>query len=1524
MATYDGDVTLSAGLDVSEVIETAQDLNDQIEDIFSKSSGVDASPKFQSLLATLDKLYIRSRDVQDEMAKLEGKMSAGEATEADYERYDRLVTQLNQITNQTVIARERLASLNDVDVSKPTINFQKIGSALGQVLSILSRVSSAFIKGASAAIKFSASLSINVLKKTTSYLGNMVKSLLQMTKNSIVSGIEKIRNAINGVGKESKSADEVLKKAFRTFLKYGLGMRTTFTLIRKIRSAITEGFGDIAQVYEPFNIAMSNLMTAMNGLKGSISAAFAPLVEFVEPALTRFIYLVSEAVEKIGMLIAALTGKQFVRAVPVQQDYAESVADTAKNTNNASKAIKNENKEAKELKKTLASFDDINILNEDKDTGNDSDTSPLDTGLELDIKEPKVVFETASIEGSFKDLANTILDIFKSKDWERLGAELAGLVEKGLSKIYNFLTADKVIAYIDEITDAITRTFNSFVDNFPADLLGRTVGAAVNDFVRIMNNLYDGVDWKNLGYQIGVAVNGLIDQIDTFELGRLLMQKFNAGIELAIGFLEANQGNFQLWGQKFNDLIMGALSMVNGEEIADVINLAAGSATDFLGGIEWDNLGVEVGNKMTDVVNRIDPDEIGGLIGETIKSAVEFTKNWLETMQDTWDDLGTKVGEGAAKAMEKVDPEDLGDILELALSGALTFFDRAIAKFNAEGGFTKLGQTVGTLLNHSLGKRSNWIKLERLLDSSMKGALEFLKVTRESIEWDDIADNIHQFIKDAIDSKNWDTAFEELKLWIEDICNFIDRALPTQDDWTAIGKKIGKFLEDVPWRKIFNSLVGAITNAIKGLWEGLGTTSAGRILRGFIAFKVTWTLLGPFISAIARIFLMKRTTSMIGASIGAGMTSAVDQGAATAAGTISASSPGFLALAGKLSAILIGIVAGLKLSETELSANDVLPELNDMLSDTNRVLDELAAQGVISKDSMSGLYATMGTLAQSNASGVESVEELARAYATAGVTGDELRAVYEQLGIESDGIAVRTDALTLNSRNLKLAMSSLADQFGLTDFELWELDKAITQSHRDGLSSEEMYNMLISKLGEMGVSTEEASAILKQRFPELSEVIEGTATTASTAVDEIKTSSEEAASGVSTSVDTMASDLSSSIDDSKTTATDALDEIDEKAASALESISKNTETNTDSMASDFDTNFSDAEESAAVMKDIETKTLKSLEDMSKASEKDTSAVDSSFSSHFGATVTSVNNNMTAVNTKLGEWMMQIKRNIDYWNDIYEKHFSTTWGNIKDTVTTTLSDIATYIQNDTQVSSAVSSLASDIQTSFTADWFSIGQNICQGIYDGIQWGWNWLTVTANNLAVEIYNSAAGALGIASPSKKFHWISEMIVEGMVNGLEDSGDMAIDTTGELIQGILDRAADADPVMTLDTQLTDTTDTLSSILDNYSTTIVDNFTRLIDTLNSIANLPNALAVAQGRVIPYSGMQRSTEDSNSKLDEMIARLDNLADSAITEAQLIDIIRRYLNFSFVIGDEQIARHANAGNARLDRRFNSLK
>ena len=68
---------------------------------------------------------------------------------------------------------------------------------------------------------------------------------------------------------------------------------------------------------------------------------------------------------------------------------------------------------------------------------------------------------------------------------------------------------------------------------------------------------------------------------------------------------------------------------------------------------------------------------------------------------------------------------------------------------------------------------------------------------------------------------------------------------------------------------------------------------------------------------------------------------------------------------------------------------------------------------------------------------------------------------------------------------------------------------------------------------------------------------------------------------------------------------------------------------------------------------------------------------------------------------------------------------------------------------------------------------VGKNIIDGLWNGIQNGWNWLTDKVSNLAKGLLDAAKSALGINSPSKEFKKIGQFCVAGFNEGIDDLMD-------------------------------------------------------------------------------------------------------------------------------------------------------
>ena len=105
-------------------------------------------------------------------------------------------------------------------------------------------------------------------------------------------------------------------------------------------NGVKDGFKNLVQYSTEYNAKVSELMSANTQLKNSLATAFQPLVETIIPYLVTFVGYMTEAINKVTQLTAALSGKStWTKAVKVQEDYASSLDGSAKSAKDAEKAV---------------------------------------------------------------------------------------------------------------------------------------------------------------------------------------------------------------------------------------------------------------------------------------------------------------------------------------------------------------------------------------------------------------------------------------------------------------------------------------------------------------------------------------------------------------------------------------------------------------------------------------------------------------------------------------------------------------------------------------------------------------------------------------------------------------------------------------------------------------------------------------------------------------------------------------------------------------------------------------------------------------------------------------------------------------------------------------------------------------------------------------------------------------------------------------------------------------------------------
>ena len=510
--------------------------------------------------------------------------------------------------------------------------------------------SSKFSKLADTAARFSQSLmksGIAGMKRKLHKLGrlldNLMKKFMQLASGAIVGGLKKISGGIFAIHKSANKSTLSLKN----LLKYAFGIRTLFVLFNKLRGAISEGIQNLAK-YDlvthtgTVNQSLSELQGALTQLKNSFATAFAPILTVAAPILVQFINLISQAVTRVGMLIAALTGQQtFVKAIAVQENYAASLDNAA---NSAKKA-------AKALQGYLSPIDEINRYDDGRDSSGSAGSGGKYTGPSAGD-----MFEEVPIESSLKGIADKIKELIKNEDWEGLGAYMADGINKGLQKVYNVISWDNVGPKVTAFVRAFTETFNSLVDHIDWDLMGRTLGTGINTVINTLNLLIGngGIDFNKIGSSIAKALRGAIREIDWKSLGQLLGNKFMISWKLLSGFVQemARKSNAGItgWtelGKSIGRAMTGMFEKISFKDIANAIVGVINGAFEILAGFDaefdWDAFQENLKEGIETAINGIEWKKNGKAFGDFLSNLCETLRGALT--KDIFYDFGQGIGE---------------------------------------------------------------------------------------------------------------------------------------------------------------------------------------------------------------------------------------------------------------------------------------------------------------------------------------------------------------------------------------------------------------------------------------------------------------------------------------------------------------------------------------------------------------------------------------------------------------------------------------------------------------------------------------------------------------------------------------------------------------------------------------------------------------------------------------------------------------------------------------------------------------
>lgn len=513
-----------------------------------------------------------------------------------FEEYDANVQRIAEINSELTEYRNQLVSTESP--------YLRLKEAAQNALKTIAR---GFIDIPIAAFKTGLNAAVSLFKKLGSVAVSSLKSAGSAIKKFAISPLKLMetiaKKTFSSIGKSSKSSNNFLNKGFKNILKYGLGIRSLYALVNKLRTAIKEGFSNMyndSNMLE-FKKTVDNLRASLLTLKNSFAAAFRPIVELVIPYIQKMTDYLTVLMDKLGQFFAAMRGqKTYTKAIKQTADYFNEEAEEAKNAEDA-------------IEGYLSPLDEINKYKTDK--------SGIDSDAEKDkIKEP--MFEEIPISEKFKDIAQWFKDMWANADFTELGAFLGQKLKDALDNI----PWEGIKETAGKIGKSIATLINGFVEVAGLGLsIGRTLAEAINTGFEFLNAFVHNLHWESVGKFIADTISGFFQNIDW----DLIYDTFVTG---AKGL-----------GDAINSFMDNLDWSAIATSVSNFVNTFVDTIYTFITTVDWKKLGDKVGKTISDAWKGIDWAKAGQTIGEVFKAFFNFIAKAVEAVD--WQMVGHKVKE---------------------------------------------------------------------------------------------------------------------------------------------------------------------------------------------------------------------------------------------------------------------------------------------------------------------------------------------------------------------------------------------------------------------------------------------------------------------------------------------------------------------------------------------------------------------------------------------------------------------------------------------------------------------------------------------------------------------------------------------------------------------------------------------------------------------------------------------------------------------------------------------------------------
>ena len=323
-------------------------------------------------------------------------------------------------------------------------------------------------------------------------------------------------------------------------LNEGLG-KTTRTMTeqekvllryRYVMSTLSDASGDFARTSGSWANQTRILALQFDSLRASIGQGlinvFTPVIHVINTVLAKM--------QTLAAYFRAFTAAAFGDANGGSSSVADSMESAAGSSGTTADNMGAAASSARDMKKSLAAFDEINNLTSSQNGSGGSGAA----GGNAEIDFGNVNWNDETLVEEFKKKFNSLYEI---------GEYIGDVLESSMDRI----DWESIYRKADDFGTGLADFLNGLISPGLFSATGRTIAGALNTAIYAALSFGGEFDWTNLGLSIASGINGFFETSDFAAAGQTVNTFANGLLDMAISGVE-NTNWFSV-GQKIGDFL---------------------------------------------------------------------------------------------------------------------------------------------------------------------------------------------------------------------------------------------------------------------------------------------------------------------------------------------------------------------------------------------------------------------------------------------------------------------------------------------------------------------------------------------------------------------------------------------------------------------------------------------------------------------------------------------------------------------------------------------------------------------------------------------------------------------------------------------------------------------------------------------------------------------------------------------------------------------------------------------------------